>query len=119
MASSSSSFVTLAGFSGSHWTTIRPFLSPDSQSKITPLEVEPPLSPSYGGLPTSVKTYPFPILFTMTASTRCKLSGRFESEIDKVARLLAALCRTVRQHLRCEGRFRNFGYAHSLIVALV
>src|SRR2546428_835777 len=40
MASSSSSFVTLAGFSGSHLTTIRPFFPPNSQSKITPLDVE-------------------------------------------------------------------------------
>jgi hypothetical protein len=79
MASSSSSFVTLAGFSGSYLTTIRPFLSANSQSKITPLDVETPLSPSYGGLPTNVKTYPFPILFTLTNSLlKCNL----ESEID-------------------------------------
>src|SRR5215471_17928451 len=85
MASSSSSFVTLAGFSGSHWMTIRPFLSRDSQSKITPLEVEPPLSPSYGGLPTSVKTYPFSYSFHHDSLHKCKLSGRFGSEIDTIS----------------------------------
>src|SRR2546425_5555270 len=78
MASSSSSFVTLAGFSGSHLTTIRPFFPPNSQSKITPLDVETPLSPSYGGLPTNVKTYPFPVLLTITASTSasCRVASK-------------------------------------------
>src|SRR3989442_1415059 len=69
MASSSSSFLTLAGFSGSYLMTIRPFLPPNSQSKITPFDVETPLSPSYGGVPTNVKTYPLPVLLTITAST--------------------------------------------------
>src|SRR6058998_2167674 len=78
MVSSSSSFVTLAGFSGSHLMTIRPFLPPNSQSKITPFDVETPLSPSYGGVPTNVKTYPLPVLLTITASTRasCRVASK-------------------------------------------
>src|SRR2546428_13110593 len=81
MASSCSSFVTLAGFSGSHLTTIRPFFPPNSQSKITPLDFETPLSPSYGGLPTNVKTNPFPVIFTITASQ--SESCRVTSKVNK------------------------------------
>src|SRR5438132_5225047 len=87
MASSSSSIVTLAGFSGSHLTTIRPFLPPNSESKITPLDVETPLSPSYGGLPTNVKTYPFPVLLTIPSD--------IETDVERLAEvsfLLECLC---------------------------
>src|SRR5712671_6862656 len=52
-----------------------------------PLDVETPLSPSYGGLPTNVKTYPFPVLLTIPSD--------IETDVERLVEvrfLLECLC---------------------------